>query len=265
MCVCILKTKNGNITEERLKQAYNANPDGWGILYDGNYDFIPYDKAFWNSFIEFEDYYYEANRYYENNLIIHFRTASSSGFGKEFCHPFFVNENLAFVHNGNLFHFSSAFKNTNKRDNKTDTIRFNEQILQKLPENFLDDSKIFSALNSYCIDQNSKMIFMNNKGKVWILNEESGEWKDECWYSNRGMNNYEGYGYSGAYKYYKGNIRHKGGLPTVQLFSEYRRMKWFYCNCCNGWYSIFNERNLTRYGLICNSCKKYYELKEFCI
>lgn len=258
MCICILKTKDGKITEERLKQASIANSDGWGLLFNID-DFLIYKKN--NTNIDEFDKYYNSVC---GNIIIHFRTASSSGFGKEYCHPFFANKNLAFVHNGNLFHFSSAFKDTNRKDKKIDTIRFNEQILQKLPENFLDNEEIFNTLNTYCKDQMSKMIFMNNQGKIWIINEEHGEWKDGCWYSNRGMNNYAGYGYSGAYEYNKGDIRHKGGLSTIQMFSEKQKKEWFRCNCCNGWYKIKNEYNVYDSNEVCNSCVLYYNLKEYC-
>ena len=164
MCICILKTKDGYISEERLKQAYNANPDGWGILFS----YIPFEKQI-ELIKGIEDFNFFYNQYYcsklvNGEIIVHFRTASSCGMGYEYCHPHIVNKNLAFVHNGNLFEFNSYFKNR-KKDNLTDTQRFNDEILKKLPENFLEDENIYNILNEYCKINMSKMIFMNNKGK----------------------------------------------------------------------------------------------------
>lgn len=263
MCIGILKTKNGKISKEKLKKAYNANPDGCGLLsivsknnsiYDDG--FLVYRKGVydWNRFEE------EYNLFrYDGELIIHFRTASAAGIGYEFCHPHFVNDGLAFVHNGNFFEFSSYFKGR-KKDNKTDTIRFNEEILQKLPDNFLDNKEILSVLELYCKNNLSKMILMNNEGRTLIINEDAGEWIDGCWYSNKGMNNYSGYGYSGAYYYHQNDIRHKGGLTTVQMFSESRRNLWCQCECCGGWYYLTDWK----FCGLCNACKIYQRLKGFC-
>lgn len=268
MCICILKTKSGKIAADRLRQAYTANPDGCGLLkssklsklyiYKGNFSF----ERFFGIFSLMNNIGYLAGNI-NNNIIMHFRTASSAGFGEKYCHPFFVNDDLAFVHNGNLFHFSSAFKDTDKKDEKTDTIRFNEQILQKLPSNFLAIKAIRERLENYCKDQNSKMIFMDSDGKATIINEESGEWKDGCWYSNRGMDNYSGYGYSGAYKYEEGDVRFKGGLPTVQMFTEESRKNWFKCKCCDGWYPNHKNKKFNT-GDLCYGCVQYFNLKRYC-
>lgn len=266
MCICILKTKKGYISEERLKQAYNANPDGFGILYACHFskdmkNFYPILKFLKGlSYKEFYDHYHEwLIHWFDDNTIFHFRTASSCGIGVEYCHPHFVNDNLAFVHNGNLFEFSSYFKGR-KKDNLTDTMRFNNEILKKLPENFLENQEIFDLLNEYCINNMSKMIFMNNEGKTWILNEEAGEWKDGCWYSNKGMNNYQGYGYSGAYYYNSGDIRHKGGLPTIQFLTKEQRKHWYQCTVCGGWYHKINIGAGYKNG-ICDSCLLLLGLK----
>lgn len=265
MCICILKTKDGYISEERLKQAYNANPDGCGILKasrfnelycrKGNYPFEDFFKFY--TWIDNLDYIGNVNK----DIVMHFRTASSCGIGIEYCHPHYVNDNLAFVHNGNLFEFSSYFKGR-KKDNLTDTMRFNNEILKKLPENFLENQETFDLLNEYCINNMSKMIFMNNEGKTWILNEEAGEWKDGCWYSNKGMNNYQGYGYSGAYYYNVGDIRHKGGMPTIQFLTKKQRKHWYRCDCCGGWFTEKNMKFDYMYDW-CNGCALYNKLLTY--
>ena len=101
------------------------------------------------------------------------------------------------------------------------------------------------------------MIFMDNKGKVDIVNEDAGEWVDGCWYSNGGIKNYVGYGYSGAYYYNVGDVRHKGGRITNMMFPESRRKNWIKCNLCNGYfYKLETE--------ICEDCQIFLILKGYC-
>lgn len=263
MCICIYKTSNGNLSKERLEQSYNANPDGWGILFIDRYKRLSYVKDI-TDFCDFFSNYYNVINYQFSTCLIHFRTASAAGIGEKYCHPHFINRDLAFIHNGNFYEFSSYFKGR-KKDGKTDTIRFNEEILQKLPENFLENQKILRLLNDYCKYHLSKMIFMNDEGKIWIVNEDAGEWKDDCWFSNKGLDNYQGYGYSGAYEYCRNDIRHKGGLPTIQFIDKKRRKGWRQCYLCNGWYKlnniIFTGDNICDY--LCNGCYKLYQLKKF--
>lgn len=191
---------------------------------------------------------------YDSNKIIHFRTASSGKISDENCHPFFVNENLAFVENGNLFHFTNFF-NAKYNDDRTDIQRFNDEILKKLPSDFLDTKEIRAALEKYCKANYTKIIFMDNRGKVDTINEEAGEWIDGCWYSNGGIKNYIGYGYSGAYYYNSGDIRHKGGRITNMLFPEPRRENWKQCPECKGYFYKLDG--------ICEDCRIFLELKGF--
>ena len=63
------------------------------------------------------------------------------------------------------------------------------------------------------------MVFIDPLGKT-IINEEMGEWSDGCWYSNGGIPGYTGYGYSGAYRYELGDVRHKGLMCGVEIVKD---------------------------------------------
>ena len=258
MCLGILINQNRQINIYRLWEAYNANPDGCGIMTIWN-DRLFVLKGCWDWKIFSKAYNLVKNSFAEH-IIVHFRTASNKGIAQQFCHPHFINPDLAFVHNGNFFEFSSYFGNGRSiTDTRTDTQRFNEEVLQKLPDNFLYLGHIKTALEKYCKNNMSKMIFMNSNGMVWIINEDAGEWQDGCWFSNKGMSNYAGYGYSGAY-YYDGNpARFKGGLPTVQMFPEKIRKHWWRCPECLGWYPASEQ-----YIDLCEGCRLLYELKYYC-
>ena len=250
MCIAIYKPADGKISRERLFEAYNANPDGWGVMWSdkdsveclkGCYDF--------NSF-------YSLFRLLENakkDVVVHFRTASSGSISNEKCHPFYVNKDLAFVENGNLYEYSDCFADKWK-DDRTDIQRFNDEVLQKLPVNFLYKPTIRKRLEDYCKGNQTKMVFMDSYGRVAIVNEEAGEWSNGCWYSNGGIENYIGYGYSGAYYYNGGDTRHRGGLFSVQMLPEEKRSEWSRCPECLGYF-----RNLEG---ICSGCETWGGILE---
>lgn len=228
---------------------HRANPDGCGIMWAENKEIFVIKGHF--DFNLFAEIYSELAP--KENLVLHFRTASSGSMSFEKCHPFFVNDDLAFVENGNLFEFSNYYPGI-KNDGLTDIQRFNEQILKKLPKNFLSDSKIMAVLEAYCINNFTKMIFMDSGGKVTIINEMSGYWDKGIWYSNGGIKDYPGYGFSGVYYYNPGDVRHKGGITNVNVFGEERRGSWQLCPKCLGYYRVETLKEGICEG--CNSLKQ---------
>jgi hypothetical protein len=243
----LLKPKGVSISFQRLQEAHEANPDGFGMMW-----------AFRDSLFYYKDTQKVPFRYitkFSDDIILHFRTASSGTILFDACHPHFVNDNLAFVHNGNLFEFSNYF-GKGRTDKLTDTQRFNNDILKKLPPGFLDHPEIRKSLEHYCKENFSKMIFMDSGGKIDIINEPSGVWEIGCWFSNGGIENYIGYGYSGAYPYHENEIRHRGGLISVEMFNN--KGDWIQCESCLGWYQVNKMA-----GVFCKGCLSYINLKKW--
>ncbi len=235
------------VSNKHLTTSRIANPDGWGLMYYLD------NKLHTSKGIDKDKYIYGdfyTNDFFDFDAVIHFRTASSGKISINGCHPFFVNENLAFVEQGNLYHFSDSFHDR-KPDGLTDIQRFNNEVLKQLPDDFLQSLSITTALEVYCKNNFVKMVFMDNTGKVTIINEQSGKWIDGVWFSNYGIDNYIGYGYSGATYYQSGDIRHKGGLITVQMFEKWRRKKWGRCDKCLGYYKNEDLRENVCQGCEC--------------
>lgn len=249
MCIAIYKPAGKTIPEQQLREAYVANPDGWGYSFYADFSGI---KVFQSVIIDFELFYYSYKVWEELQHLIHFRTASSGKIGEQYCHPFYVNDNLVFVQNGNLPEFGVLRE---QQDDRTDIQRFNDEVLKKWPDNFLEIPKYRNLLERYNKECMSKMIFMDSAGKVTIINEQAGEWVDGCWYSNGGIDNYIGYGYSGAYYYKSDEIRHKGGVLSVQMLGSDRRKQYRQCANCFGWFKGLEED-------CCNGCQTYLELFE---
>ena len=243
MCLAIYIPPGKSVPRDRLEEAHRANPDGWGTMIASN-NHLMLQRLFSAEPIEFMN---------KGPRVLHFRTASSGKIGLEYCHPFFVNPSLAFVENGNLPEFADG------TDGLTDIQRFNKQVLKRLPGDFLHVPEIRQVLEKYCAESCVKMIFMDSAGRVDIVNESAGEWVNGCWFSNGGIENYVGYGYSGAYYYRPDEIRHKGGLLSVQMFPEDRRQNWAQCSECKGWHPVARVTE----G-VCGGCGTLQQLKGFC-
>lgn len=246
MCIIIYRPEGGAVSEERLREAYKANPDGCGVLWAKNGRLVCHKGNY--SFEDFMVFYRRA----VSPLVVHFRTASSGGITDFAAHPLFVNDNLAFVQNGNFPEYADGASGF------TDVQRFNELFLKNLQSDFLFGHALMEALEAYCVNRMVKMVFMDNLGKVKIINEAAGEWVDGCWFSNGGIENYVGYGYSGAYPYREGERRHFGGLSSVQTFDEKERKKWKQCTTCLGW---FPKEKVSYWH--CVGCREWKKLLEF--
>lgn len=190
MCIAILNTKKaGRLPKQQIKNSWDNNDMGSGILWnkDGKLNvFKSYD---------YEDYIEKYNEIRDDksvgNIVLHFRIATSGYNGEHNLHPFLVNDGLGFVHNG-------VIKGLGNKS-FSDTYEFND-MLKKFKHNFLscDMTKYFiSEYIGY-----SKLIFLDNKDKYTIINEELGKWSSGNWYSNDSYKQYNDYKYYGNEKVY---------------------------------------------------------------
>lgn len=181
MCIAIYKPHGKDISKDILRRCWVNNSDGAGFMYSENNKLIIKKgffnfKRFWKS--------YQVSSLVGKDVVIHFRIATHGIIDKENCHPHLVNENLAFVHNGII----ETSKNIVLSD-QSDTILFNESILQRLDKKFngsdwINCKVIVELIAGYIED--SKLIFMDHRGTVKIINENLGCWDAGIWYSNSG-------------------------------------------------------------------------------
>jgi predicted glutamine amidotransferase len=136
MCIAILNTKKGGkLPKKQIQNSWDNNDMGSGLLWnkDGKLNvFKSYD---------YEEYVDKYNELRDDNtigtIVLHFRIATSGYNGEHNLHPFLVNDDLGFVHNGVIKGLG----------NKTfsDTYEFND-MLKKYKHNFLNSE--FLLLNS---------------------------------------------------------------------------------------------------------------------
>lgn len=188
MCIAILN-KNGQLPYSHLENSWKNNNEGGGLLWvqDGALKtYKTYD------FKEFTDMYYSIRTNANiGNIVLHFRIATSGFKNPINLHPFLVNDDLGFVHNGIISGLGNA--------DHSDTYQFNE-LLQKLPQDFITNESIMHFIQEYI--SSSKLLFLDSDDRYFIVNERFGHWDttNDNWYSNDSYKQYNDWYYFGNQK-----------------------------------------------------------------
>lgn len=180
MCIAIYQPSYTEINDFTLETCYFNNPDGMGFMYVKNGKIVIVKEL--KNFDYFLTMYHKALRCnLDASFVLHFRIATHGKIDLANCHPFRVNSELAFCHNGIL--------DIDSTEKVSDTRMFAKTILRKLPANWLHNDAIVELVESY-IGEYNKMVFLSNTGEVSILNEHKGVWDNGVWYSNRSYKDY---------------------------------------------------------------------------
>jgi predicted glutamine amidotransferase len=169
MCIAILN-KRSQLNAATINTAWNNNPEGAGLIWIERGQvktFKTYDRA------ELLKTYQTIRPKNKQPIVLHFRIATSGARTLDNLHPFQVNNNLSFVHNGVIAGLGN--------ETHSDTAQFNH-MLQKLPANFLACETTRELIASYV--SGSKLVFLESTGRYTIINEQAGTWNGDTWYSN---------------------------------------------------------------------------------
>lgn len=177
MCIAIWKPARVKLFEDVFRDCFAWHSDGAGFLvHDPATNQIIMRKGFFT----IESFMKAFRPFMEHAAVIHFRMATHGVLNAENCHPFMVNDDLGFVHNGVIGNVKEWDKT------KSDTWHFNEAMLKPLYRSFgksvVSHRTIRHLIERY-INKN-KLVFMDNEGKVTIYNEDLGIWDTGCWFSN---------------------------------------------------------------------------------
>ena len=188
MCIAILN-RSGVLSKETFITCHNNNPDSMGLVYAKRGKL--YIKKELDDVDKFYSQYEKIRKSFDGLIAIHFRIGTSGKIDLENCHPFLVNSKLAIIHNGVLSCVDS---------NKThcDTWHFAE-LLKKIGTEPMKH-KEFREFLAHAISP-SKMVFLTNTGRAYILNFDKGVDTKDNWFSNNTYKE-ERYSYSYDNKYY---------------------------------------------------------------
>lgn len=178
MCVAIYKPANVTISDENLKNCFLANQHGCGFAYI-NTDHTGVRRIKIKKTMDYEIFKRQYDRAVrvnpESPFLIHFRIRTHGTTDKFNCHPFSVDDEHVFIHNGTITGVGTDSK-------KSDTQLFNEKILKKLPNGWMNEEH-FKFLIEESIGY-SKLAVLNIDGDVQLYNESRGSWIEGAWYSN---------------------------------------------------------------------------------
>ena len=183
MCIIASVPKDATIDKPTLETMWKHNSDGAGISWiDEKGKVRVYKtmklKPFLSKFDEISKRYGK-----EADILVHMRIATHGSVCMDNNHPFNVDTQTVFAHNGIL---PRQFHPPAKRD-ISDTRYFNETFLQYQKLSALDDSRYIDHLGEV-IGSYNKLVILTANPKMrrdsYIINETSGEWSDGVWYSN---------------------------------------------------------------------------------
>jgi hypothetical protein len=176
MCIIIVN-KAGTLPKKTIYNCWDSNPDGAGLMYVDHAGKIVIDKELMKKKLFYQSYIH-ARKVTSGTIILHFRIGTSGKKDYVNCHPFEVNSQLSFCHNGIIS------ETTLPGSPISDTVVFNIEYLQKLPENWLQSEVIKSLVSKFI--GSSKLAFLDGSGQVTLINEHLGHWDEQLnnWYSN---------------------------------------------------------------------------------
>lgn len=197
MCILIYTPGNTTIPRSHLEEACRSNPDGFGWAIIAG-DRILMDKGM-NSVDIIDGYLQWREEFPEYPSLFHARITTHGLTNTDNCHPFWVDGNTVIAHNGII----SAMDDDPIR---SDTRVFAEDWMPYMIP-YLDDEEEFAQLERFIGWSKVVVLTVDPLLKQWayILNESSGHWKDNVWYSNHSYIPYVYTGWSEGSRKYASN------------------------------------------------------------
>jgi hypothetical protein len=172
------KPKGIIIPKKFLKNMWTHNPHGLGFV-------VAHDEQLFMSkgFRNFKDFWRSYRDLQAFPAVIHMRWANRGKIHKENDHPFFVDEDLAFAHNGTV--------SIDLEEDHSDTKMLCEKVLKPLKNR--DEKFLNKDFNRWLLSKSighSKLAFLDRHGNLDIINDKLGEYHEGVWYSNADFKNF---------------------------------------------------------------------------
>lgn len=179
MCLLTVFSPDAAIDHERMRNAADNNPDGFGfaMLLDGHIARFR-SMSYMETITEFAE---QREKNADCWALFHHRFSTGGGTTTDNCHPFTWShdERLAIAHNGVL--------PVRPGRRKSDTRIWAEHMLADFDPTVLDDDEWWTKTETWM--GTSKAVFLSShpdtKYGLYIMNENLGHWEDGVWWSNR--------------------------------------------------------------------------------
>jgi len=167
------------LDDEKLRDAFRQNDDGWGFMWLDTKDGKPSLGRLRGLAIEDLIAAYATLKEMPG-LHLHLRTKTHGLVDVKNCHPFAVTSDTLLMHNG-IFRINTLLPD------RSDTWHYAALISRRFAEHgntdpIYEDAKWQKDTEDYF--SYSKGVFLREDGKRWICNEKHGTWHEDQWYSN---------------------------------------------------------------------------------
>jgi predicted glutamine amidotransferase len=174
MCIIAIKPADSKIAISKIFNMWVNNPHGAGIMFaqDGELKVV-------KGLMDLGAFLDAYNEHKDKKLVIHFRWRTHGPVLGKLTHPFWINGDVAMVHNGII----PGIK-TPKGESDT------SMYIRTLQRRYSDPMKALrkEGTRKFILREIglSKLVFMNANGTIQMLNGQTGHFSDEdgCWYSN---------------------------------------------------------------------------------
>jgi hypothetical protein len=192
MCIAIAKPEGIELTEDVLRNSHSSNRDGAGFAYIEPAGVAPHflekpEVCIEKGYFDYDHFREAFEPHKLKRCLIHFRVATHKNVDGKNCHPWRVNDDLVFIHNGTI-----GFLPTGGDDNLSDTGNFNGQIVQPsigdFPRFYM--TRQFKWLVENSIAGHNKLVFMDRDGNFVFIHEDKGKWDQGVWFSNDSYRSY---------------------------------------------------------------------------
>jgi hypothetical protein len=198
--MCLLIYKPGHvhsIPKEHLKIGFDKNQDGAGFMWVDKQRRGQRRLRINKGFMDFDQFYssysYWQNMCPDSPFVVHFRWSTRGLKTKLNCHPFKTYHGAGMAHNG-VFQMPSIthpeltctyFTHDNPPlDYESDTSYYARELFSRYAIPWFTPDHIKHT--SEFIGTGNKVVLLDWKERVVILNEAQGEWDKGIWYSNTG-------------------------------------------------------------------------------
>lgn len=249
MCLATLTTNGRTLTDEQIRNAWNANPHGGGIAY---FDSTGKVQAFRTlSLPKFQRAYarlIDEGLHY-SPMALHFRLATHGDKTINNVHPFRMDANTLVIHNG-MFPIEP-------NDSRSDSCVFVTETLPKLGSLWFDDSNLHNLVQGYCDGgyPNKLVVLTDNpnaKFRAYVINASAGYWdaEREVWYSNR---SHEGSKKRATVT--SGNANSWVHYPNEDWNAIASSDDWEECGMCGEASVTYLDETKTRTCYLCGTCQ----------
>lgn len=162
MCIIITADSNIKIPDKHIMDAYEFNPDGFGIGASINGKLFTFKSIDMNS-KDIIKLYNSIRKLATGTIVLHFRIATHGDISDKLCHPFYVNKDLVMFHNGVISNSVSGYNKKNK--NESDTTAFVNNVLKNLKKGFQNNKTIMNMISN-SVGKHNRLCFLDSTGKA---------------------------------------------------------------------------------------------------